>query len=117
MTRTLRTAARSVLFYPLSGVWLVAMGLLAAVTARVLRADVAVVLFTLTVIAILLTATRAEVGSTRAEVTKIHVLVNSQHDELVATITRMSTRIGQLLRALRTADVPVPHDDTGADDE
>lgn len=108
VARTFRAIIRSLAFYPVTLTYLLAIAMLAAVLAGRLRLDVAFALFTLTVIAILLTATHREV-------TRIRALVDAQHDEMLRTINRMSTRIGQLLQALRRADVPVPHDNAGAD--
>jgi hypothetical protein len=101
MIRALRRLATMFAVYPVSLTWVVGMSLAAAVSADLLRADVAVALFTLVVIAILLHGTSREVST-------IHVLVNSQHDEMVKTINRMSARIGQLLHALHRAGVQVP---------
>jgi hypothetical protein len=100
VVRVLRRVARSTEFYPLSLTWAIGMSLTAAVSARLIRADVGIALFTL-IIALLLSATHREVGT-------IHTLVNAQHDDLIRTINRMSTRIGQLLNALHRAGVQVP---------
>jgi len=101
MTRTFSGVTRTLAFYPVTFTWCTGMGLTAAVVAGVLRLDVATVLFTLVVIAILLSATHHEVGT-------VHTIVNAQHDEMVRTINRMSARIDQLLHALYRAGVPVP---------
>jgi hypothetical protein len=117
MIRILRRLGAMFAWYPVSFTWLAGMSLAAAVSAELLRADVAVALFTLVVIGILLAGTSREVST-------IHILVNSQHDEMVNTINRMSARIGQLLHALHRAGVQVPdavdaEEDAGgrADDE
>jgi Flp pilus assembly protein TadB len=109
MTRAVRRLTAMFTWYPVSFTWLTGTSLAAAVSAGLLRADVALALFTLVVIAILLAGTSHEVST-------IHVLVNSQHDEMVKTINRMSARIGQLLHALHRAGVPVP-DAVDAEDE
>lgn len=104
-TGILTRITHSVIFYPISVVYGCAAALAAAVASHRMRLDVGVVLLTLIVVATLLV-------STRREVALVHSLVNSQRDDLVATVQQMGGRIDQLTAALVDAGVAVPRDES-----
>lgn len=88
--------AHSVAFYPVTIVYGACAAVIGAIAGHFLRADVALLLISLI-------AVMSVQVSMRREVRRVHVLVNSQRDELVA-------RIDQLVRALRAAGVTIPAD-------
>jgi hypothetical protein len=104
----LRRVAAAPAFYPASTMWLAAALVLAAAAGHILRLDVGLALLTLFAVLVILI-------SMRREVTSVHELVNSQHDVLVARVETMADRIGQLIGALESAGVAVPHDEAGVD--
>ena len=109
MTRPyLQRALRSTAFYSVTLVYLAAVGIGIAVSEDMMRFDVGLVL--LASVAVL-----SIVGSMRIEVGKVHTLVNSQHDVMVAKIGAMSLRIDELLGTLLAAGVKVPEDKAGVD--
>lgn len=111
----LRRLVRTLSVYATATTWIVAAGLLAGVAGRAISFGTSLAVLSLVAISLLMLATHQEV-------TQIHVLVNSQRDEMVAkidrmsvrheemsdTISRMSNRIGELLDALTKAHVPIP---------
>lgn len=124
LASSLRLIAHSIALYPVSVVWVVATGLVALTAGNEISPDIALVMLTLVSIIVVM-------ASTHHEVSKIHGLVDSQHDELletiermsrrddemVDTINRMSARINQLLSRLREAGIPVPHNEAVGDND
>jgi hypothetical protein len=104
----LRRVTRSVAFYPVTVVYVSAVVDLAAIVGGAVRLDIGLVLLALLAVVVILL-------SMRREVSNVHALVNSQHDALVASAESMGDRIDQLIAALNTAGVPVPHDEAGVD--
>lgn len=105
----------SIVFRPVTSVYAMSAALATTVAGHLLRADVAIALLTMAVVAVLVIATRQDVEKIRVLNTEIHDLVNSQHEEMVRTITRMSARIDQLLNAMRAANVTIPYPEAKED--
>lgn len=95
--------AQSVVFYPVTAVYVAGSVILALVVGGQMQFDVGLLLFTAVTGLVL-------IGATRREVTKVHHLVNSQRDLLLE-------RIDQLVEALLAAGVRVPTDKAGVDRE
>jgi hypothetical protein len=98
---SVRQVAASPAAYPVTIVYLAAAGVLAAIVGRLLRLDVGLALLALVAVLVVL-------ASMHREMSAVHGLVNSQHDDLVA-------RVSQLTAVLRAAGVRVPNDDDGVD--
>jgi hypothetical protein len=92
----LRRFLGSISFYPVSTVYLASAAMIATVTGRYIRLEVALLIEGLVaIIAIQI--------SMHSEVVRVHKLVNSQRDEMIA-------RIDQLIATLVAAGVRVPDD-------
>lgn len=99
------TLWRSVLARPLTTLYLFASAAIIAASAGWIAPPTAIVSVGLMFIAMLTLGLHREnvitAEKVQSELTNIHDLVNSQHDELVA-------RVEQLIRVLEQADVKVP---------
>lgn len=103
-----RRVARSVAFYPLLGLQAGATAVLCLIVGHRLRYDLGMTTLALILVAMVM------LGMHR-EVTKIHALVNSRYEEQVEIVKEQNARIGQLLDALRSANVAVPPTWQGGD--
>lgn len=97
--RIAQRIAQSVVFYPVTVVYLSGSLILALVVGGWLQFDAGLLMLAAITGLVLLVATYRDIGV-------VHGLVNSQHDVLVR-------RIEQLLKALTAAGVQIPHDEQG----
>jgi hypothetical protein len=101
MRRLLRAVTDSAVVYPTSLMFIAGVVALEGVVADLVRLDTAIIGLGIVAVIIILASIYHEVRGQRVEVKEVHVLVNSQRDELVE-------RIEQLVVALQDASVAVP---------
>lgn len=99
---------KTISFYPNVTAYLFASGVIIAATNGTINAGVALLALLVGFIAILLLALQRETAITHREVANVHVLVNSQHDELMLLLGVSDRRVIQLTEALEGANVVVP---------
>jgi hypothetical protein len=106
MTSYLMRLVRSPSTYPLATFWLAAMVIVPLTVADIVNLDTGLILLTSTALFLIVIAMRRATIGLRADVEQVHILVNSQHDDLVK-------RVSQLIKALEMGGVAVP--DPGQD--
>jgi hypothetical protein len=101
MSRFLSVIRNSAAFYPLTTLYIAAVLALEAAVSGLVRLDTAIIGLGIVTVILILASIYREVRYQRAEVKKVHTLVNSQRTELLE-------RIEQLVAALQVAGVAVP---------